>query len=133
MALLDKLSAAAKTAKETANAAIEIGKLNLKIKSENDSIERFKGQIGDLMWAKYQDGGVEDPQVAALCSSIAAANESIEELNRQIAELKAAPAPAEEEAPAEDGEQAAPQRHCPQCGSVVSEDARFCSNCGAEM
>lgn len=49
MAFFDKITAAAKSAKESANTAIEIGKLNMKIKGENDSIEQFKGQIGDLL------------------------------------------------------------------------------------
>ena len=89
MAFFDKISAAAKSAKESANTAIEIGKLNLKIKSENDSIEQFKGQIGDLLWSQYLAGTVTDPQVLALCESIAAANSNIEALQRQVEELKA--------------------------------------------
>ena len=143
MAFFDKISAAAKSAKESANTAIEIGKLNLeiekcndimvdlrKIKSENDSIEQFKGQIGDLLWSQYLAGTVTDPQVLALCESIAAANSNIEALQRQVEELKA---PAGPEEPAE--EEAAPvlERHCPQCGAVVPEEARFCNNCGAQL
>ena len=130
MAFFDKISAAAKSAKESANTAIEIGKLNLKIKSENDSIEQFKGQIGDLLWSQYLAGTVTDPQVLALCESIAAANSNIEALQRQVEELKA---PAGPEEPA--GEEAAPvlERHCPQCGAVVPEEARFCNNCGAQL
>ena len=130
MAFFDKISAAAKSAKETANTAIEIGKLNLKIKSENDSIEQFKGQIGDLLWSQYLAGTVTDPQVLALCESIAAANSNIEALQQQVEELKA---PAGPEEPAE--EEAAPvlERHCPQCGAVVPEEARFCNNCGAQL
>ena len=84
MAFFDKISAAAKSAKESANTAIEIGKLNLKIKSENDSIEQFKGQIGDLLWSQYLAGTVTDPQVLALCESIAAANSNIEALQQQV-------------------------------------------------
>ena len=102
----------------------------MKIKSENDSIEQFKGQIGDLLWSQYLAGTVTDPQVLALCESIAAANSNIEALQRQVEELKA---PAGPEEPAE--EEAAPvlERHCPQCGAVVPEEARFCNNCGAQL
>lgn len=131
MAFFDKITAAAKSAKESANTAIEVGKLNMKIKSENDSIEQFKGQIGDLLWAQFQEGTVTDPQVIALCESIAAANANIEALQQQIEELKA-PAEPEEEEPVEEP---APvlERHCTQCGAVVTEEAKFCQDCGAQL
>ena len=133
MAFFDKITAAAKSAKESASTAIEVGKLNMKIKSENESIEQFKCQIGDLLWAQFQEGAVADPQVIALCESIAAANENIEALQQQIEELKAPPAVEEaEEAPAEEP---APvlERHCTQCGAVVPEEAKFCQACGAQL
>lgn len=132
MAFFDKITAAAKSAKESANTAIEVGKLNLKIKNENDSIEQFKGQIGDLLWAQFQEGAVTDPQVIALCESIAAANANIEALQQQIEELKAPAEPEEEEEPAEE---LAPvlERHCTQCGAVVAEEAKFCQECGAQL
>lgn len=125
MAFFDKLSAAARQAGDKANTAIEIGKLNMKIKSENANIEQFKAQIGDLLWAQYKEGTVTDPQVIALCESIAAANETIEGLEAKIGELKSegsAPAPAQ---PTE--------RHCPQCGAVIADDARFCNSCGVRL
>lgn len=133
MAFFDKITAAAKSAKESASTAIEVGKLNMKIKSENESIEQFKCQIGDLLWAQFQEGAVTDPQVIALCESIMAANQNIEALQQQIEELKA-PAVEEEveEAPVEEP---APvlERHCTQCGAVVPEEAKFCQVCGAQL
>lgn len=133
MAFFDKITAAAKSAKESASTAIEVGKLNMKIKSENESIEQFKCQIGDLLWAQFQEGAVADPQVIALCESIAAANENIEALQQQIEELKAPPAV--EEAEEEPAEEPAPvlERHCTQCGAVVAEEAKFCQSCGAQL
>ena len=133
MAFFDKIAAAAKSAKESANTAIEVGKLNMKIKSENDSIEQFKCQIGDLLWAQFQEGTVTDPQVIALCESIVAANESIEALQQQIEILKTPEEPLEEEAPVEEEPQPILERHCAQCGAVVAEDSKFCSNCGAQQ
>ena len=134
MAFFDKITAAAKSAKESANTAIEVGKLNMKIKGENDSIEQFKGQIGDLLWAQYQEGEVTDPRIIALCESIAAANANIEELQQQIEVLKALAAPVEEEEePVEEEPQPVLERHCTLCGAVVSEESKFCSNCGAQL
>lgn len=133
MAFFDKITAAAKSAKESANTAIEVGKLNMKIKGENDSIEQFKGQIGDLLWAQYLEGEVTDPRIIALCESIAAANANIEALQQQIEELKAPAAPVEEEVPEVEEPQPVLERHCTQCGAVVSEESKFCSNCGAQL
>ena len=130
MAFFDKIAAAAKSAKESANTTLEVGKLKLKIKTENDNIEQFKTQIGDLLWAQYLEGTVTDPQVIALCESIKAANANIEALEAQIEVIKT---PAE--APVEEVEEPAPilERHCPQCGAVVPEEAKFCNNCGAQL
>lgn len=133
MAFFDKITAAAKSAKESANTAIEVGKLNLKIKSENDSIEQFKGQIGDLLWAQFQEGEVTDPRIIALCESIAAANANIEALQQQIAELKAPAAPVEEDEAEDEAAQPVLERHCTQCGAVVDEESKFCSKCGAQL
>ena len=123
MAFLDKLTAAAKSAGDKANAAIEIGKLNMKIKSETASIEQFKAQIGDLLWAQYQAGSVTDPQIVALCESIAAANTTIDDLQAKIDQLKVEP----------EAEAAPVERHCPQCGAVIADDARFCNSCGVRL
>ena len=132
MAFFDKITAAAKSAKESASTAIEVGKLNMKIKTEMGSIEQFKCQIGDLLWAQFQEGNVTDPQVIALCESIVAANANIEALQQQIEELKAPAEPEEIEEPAEEP---APvlERHCTQCGAVVPEEAKFCQDCGAQL
>ena len=74
-----------------------------------------------------------DPRIIALCESIAAANANIEELQQQIAVLKAPAAPVEEEEPVEEEPQPVLERHCTQCGAVVSEESKFCSNCGARL
>ena len=133
MAFFDKIAAAAKSAKETAGTAIEVGKLNMKIKSEYDAIEQFKCQIGDLLWAQFQEGTVTDPQVIALCESIVAANATIEGLQQQIEVLKTPEEPAEEVASAQEEPQPILERHCAQCGAVVAEESKFCSNCGAQL
>ena len=133
MAFFDKITAAAKSAKESANTAIEVSKLNMKIKSESDSIEQFKAQIGDILWAQYQEGEVTDPRIIALCESIAAANTVIDELQQQIEVLKTPAEPVVEEEPAEEEPQPVLERHCTQCGAVVTEESKFCSNCGAQL
>ena len=69
-------------------------------------------------------------QVEEMCAVLYAANTNIEALEAQIEAIKA---PAE--APVEEVEEPAPilERHCPQCGAVVPEEAKFCNNCGAQL
>ena len=73
MALLDKLNTLAATATSKANNAIENGKLNLKINSEERKIAEFTLNIGELLVRKNyyfvpfgQDNAIQKP-----CSLVA--------------------------------------------------------------
>lgn len=154
MAFLDNLSAVAKSLKDTAasaakaagntaNRSIEAGKLNSRIKSENANIAQFKNQIGDILWAEYQEGAVTDPRIVALCESIGSSTAKIAELQEQLEALAQEGESQKEDFKAMLAEQketlsrtmAKPEpvldRHCSKCGAVNPADARFCSCCGA--
>ena len=122
MAFFDKLNKLVKDTGDKANELMEIGKLNSKIITEKSAISTVKEQMGEYVWAKYQEGAAFDEQLSEYCASIQASLEAIAELQSQIDALKA---PKEEEAPK------APA--CPACGTAVSEDAKFCPSCGAKL
>lgn len=85
----DKASELAKTAADKANTAIEVSKLNGQIRNESDNIAMAKSQMGHLIWERYSAGDTLDPALQELCEKIVASLKNIDELNRQIEELKA--------------------------------------------
>ena len=122
MAFFDKLNKLVKDTGDKANELLEIGKLNGKISTERSAISTIKEQMGEYVWAKYQEGAAFDEQLSEYCASIQASLEAIAELQAQIDELKA---PTEEPAPV--------VPTCPACGVEVSEEAKFCPACGAKL
>ena len=117
MALLDKLNNLAATATTRANSAIETGKLNLKIATEEKKITEFTLNIGDLMVDKLDAGETFDDEIMALYASIQAAREVIAGAKADINANR----------PVED----APL--CPACGAELADHAKFCANCGAKV
>lgn len=102
MPFLDKLSSIAKTAGEKAaeaakiagekaNTAIEIGKLNVKVKSEENEIDNIKLALGQLVWEQYLAGDELREDLSQLCREIRSHQEVIAGLRNQITELKEKP------------------------------------------
>ena len=117
MALLDKLNNLAAAATTKANSAIETGKLNLKIATEEKKITEFTLNIGDLMVDKLDAGETFDDEIMALYASIQATREVIAGAKAEI----------DANRPVED----APL--CPACGAELADAAKFCANCGAKV
>ena len=110
MAFLDKLSdlaksagekaaEAAKVAGEKANTAIELGKLNVKIKSEENEIDNIKLALGQLVWEQFLAGDELREDYSQLCREIRNHQEVIAGMRNQIAVLKEKPEEAEEKKP----------------------------------
>ena len=118
MALLDRLNDLAAAATTKANSAIETGKLNQKISTEERKITEFTLNIGDLMVDKLDAGETFDDEIMALYASIQAAREVIAAARDEINANR----PAAEEVPS-----------CPVCGAELAEHAKFCANCGAKV
>ena len=127
MAIREKLSSLANSAAGRANNAIENGKLNLKINSEERKITEYTLHIGELLVDKLDLGETFDDEIAALYSSILASREIIAaarseiEINRQENEAARAAA-------------AAPAGNvCAVCGAPLAPLSNFCSQCGAKV
>ena len=88
-------------AKELSGAA----KLNLDIKAKEDFVQKQYAEIGRQYYEAHKDDASTEFEQFA---SIREALESIEQMKKDLLELKGAKA-------------------CPQCGAKMSEDAAFCS------
>ena len=94
-------------AKELSGAA----KLNLDIKAKEDFVQKQYAEIGRQYYEAHKDDASTEFEQFA---SIREALESIEQMKKDLLELKGAKA-------------------CPQCGAKMPEDAAFCSECGASL
>ena len=94
-------------AKELSGAA----KLNLDIKAKEDFVQKQYAEIGRQYYEAHKDDASTEFEQFA---SIREALESIEQMKKDLLELKGAKA-------------------CPQCGAKMSENAAFCSECGASL
>ncbi len=133
MALLNKLgeivkSAAEKTEEltktlgEKAEAALEIQRLNSQVNKERSKISETHKNIGELLWAKFEEGEEIPEELKEHCSSISDALAKINELKITIAKIKATAFAGEE-----------PKTACPSCGAQVNLSSKFCAECGEKM
>ncbi len=118
MSILDnvgkKLGGAGKAALKASGDLVQITKLNLAIKSEENKIEGFMVEIGNGVYEKYKSGKPVDAELSLSCEEIAKCMNSIEELKAKIIEVKNL-------------------KKCPGCSSEVDRNDAYCSKCGAEM
>ncbi len=133
---LNKLNAvartAAKAAADAANDAIGTGKIAVKIKREEMTIEQQYEKIGEYFY-KQRCQGLEIPaELEECCVAIDLALASIKELEvirnemRESAEGNAADDNPYDPAGCE-------VRLCPNCGREVSYGTLFCSECGSKL
>ena len=120
-----KANSLAAGAANKANAAIENGRLNLKISGEEKKIDTYTLNIGQLMLDKLDAGEQFDDEVMALYASIQASRQVIAAARADIEANRQAEAAAEAEAG--DGP------FCPNCGKPVAPEDRFCAQCGARL
>lgn len=99
------------------NKAQELGKIsriNGRIKDLNRTIKDTYLQIGQTIYSEHKDSPL--PEVEALINKI---NDSFAEIKKYEAELEELKAPKGIE--------------CPNCGTILEEDAAFCTNCGSKI
>lgn len=122
-----KVSEIAGNAADKAKDLGEIAKLKAEIlKKQNQA----NSELLDLGRKVYEEGK-SNPEGAysAECASISACYTAVDDLRARIALVKSNDdTPVEVEVEAEET-----QKVCPVCGELVSEDAKFCSKCGAAL
>ena len=126
------------------NAALDLaekGKTQALIVNEQGKLLKAQRQLGALVYSLAKGKEENQPLVDKYI-------EMIDNIEQEIARLKASLTPAEdaeaeyvvhEEVPADQPEapaaEAVSEEHkaCPQCGAPVSDDALFCNKCGAQL
>jgi hypothetical protein len=123
----------AKNAGDKANGALEISKLNTKIKTEKTNIDNEYAKLGAYYYAKHSSGESLDAGAEEFCTAIDAANAVIAGLEAEIAAIHAKHAA--EKAAHTNAQQGgeAPRRFCSKCGAQLTEGALFCASCGEKL
>jgi len=110
----EKAAEVAKTAGEKAGTAIEVGKLSVKVKSEENEIDNIKLALGQLIWEQYLAGNQLGEDLAQLCREIQNHQNIISGLKDQIVALK--------EKPEENQPEVKPETEKPEEGTACRED-----------
>ena len=136
MAFFNKLNTvarnAAKTAADMANDAIGTGRIAVKIKKEELTIEQQYEKIGEYFYRKRCEGMELPAKLEECCVAIDIALATIKELEEERDELRDAPEVTfESDIPyaAEDREDFC----CSECGKTADRGSLFCSSCGAKL
>lgn len=86
-------------------------KLNIDIRAKEDFIQKQFAEIGKLYYGEHKDDiTAEYEQIEAINKAYAA----IDQMKRELLEIKGA-------------------KQCPKCGAKMSDEAAFCSSCGAKL
>lgn len=104
----------AKVVAKRTSEAITHTKLAFAVNEANNTLRDMYTEIGKTMYEKYLDGEPCGEEMLEQFERIDKQNAEIEMLNEKLAELKKS-------------------LKCPECGAYNSEDADFCSKCGAAL
>ncbi len=96
------------------NEVVNTGKNKFDIASlENKRLKDYE-KLGEIYFNLIKDTENLDPKTQALVDSVLLKNKQISELKEQINSAKN-------------------KRTCPNCGTSVTDDAVYCSNCGEKL
>lgn len=106
MAFFEKLG-------KQANTMVETQKTNSSINTEKSNIKKIYTQIGEKLYASYDEKGEVDNEYMELCEQIKQSQEKIVELKDHLLEISG-------------------KRICSQCGKEIEKEAQFCPLCGGK-
>ncbi len=153
MAFIDKLNQLASAATEMAGDAIELGKQNLKITTEERRVKDLTEKMGGLVLEALDAGADFGGDIAALYEEIKASRLLIASIRADLAQCsglivcpacqekntleskfcKRCGAKLEEPAPEEAKSEAREEVLCPHCSALVGENQPFCTQCGGKL
>ena len=85
---MDRVGGMAKKAADKTGDMVEIGKLNAKISSQQQSISSLKERIGGILYERFQHGEQLPEEVDELCQQIEEVQKSIVSMQKEIQEIK---------------------------------------------
>ncbi len=111
--LSETLNKTAKVLSDRASSVYESSKIRSKINSEEKAIEKMKGDIGTLIYSRYEEGEQFEGEVGRLSEEIRERYIRIRLLEQENASVHG-------------------KKICPYCKKEVPLDAVFCPSCGKE-
>ncbi len=118
MALIDNLREkvvdATRTAVRASSDFIEVTKINMAAKSEEEKMKAILLDIGKYIYDSYNDGKQVDAELSAKCDEISDCEKNIVKLKQSVLEIKNL-------------------KKCNICSSEISKSDIFCPKCGQRV
>ena len=109
---IESLSTVGKEVSQKATDVSAIAKATLQMKEKEKQLQNTLKALGTVLYTQKKD--VAEELFPELTELIQILDEELTELKEHVSALKG-------------------KKACPGCGKDVADDAKFCSNCGAEM
>lgn len=109
---IESLSTVGKEVSQKATDVSAIAKATLQMKEKEKQLQNTLKALGTVLYTQKKE--VAEELFPELTELIQILDEELTELKEHVAALKG-------------------KKTCPGCGKDVTDDAKFCSNCGAEM
>ena len=114
MAFLDELSKRVNSAKQTAQKAAEIARLQRQVNIKQNEFDEVFKEIGQLYSNCFKRGEQPSEEMNVRCARVDGLAAEIEGLKLKLDDLKEI-------------------RRCTACGSVQNNNSKFCAECGAKL
>ena len=112
--LTKRLGETAELVGNKANEAMEVQRLKNQIRTLERNNEDDLAELGRVLYAKFLNGEELEAEEEALCEAIQDREESIEEYNEQIVELRG-------------------DTNCAACGKSIAKGMEYCTYCGEKV
>lgn len=110
----DKVTDAVGTARKASSEFIEVSKINIAVKSEEERIKDIKLEMGELVYESFLQGRPVDSELVFKCEEIGGCEKNIEVLKEKILEVKSLV-------------------KCLECSSTVDKYTIYCPKCGSRI
>jgi uncharacterized OB-fold protein len=114
MSFIDKVNKRVDDVKDSARKTSELSRIRRRVNTMTQEAEKLYAQVGKSYFAQFKGGGSKQDALDQMCSLIVTLERDIAALERQSDKLRQV-------------------NRCPKCGSVQSNENRFCAECGSKL